>query len=380
MEQEFPQYNVKYGSSDKTMPWKGWWLEIEGDTKDMEAIDHVVYKLDPTFPNPVRRITDRSSNFRLNATGWGEFTISIIISLRDGRKSEIDYLASISYPKDEDVLKKQLGADTVAAPKSSAKFSLKKVILVAFLSLVILGIPAFAALISMHNSDKRKLESRYTVSEERRKKDSGNYTSEIVSLRDSLSKLQGDINNLTNGNSKRDADLEKLRAEIARLQLANRDLMASVNSCRADLATLSGRYAAKEKELQDSVNDFIRYRNKLNSLYSDIQLQVLRACTTDANRDSVYKRFDKRRLALKSTVDKIDSIIRAQNNMSPGLFKRRIKKEQMARLVEYAGSLKAMDAMLKEDLSFLQEMPETCSELKAVREVIREIIGRSAGQ
>jgi hypothetical protein len=64
--------------------WWHWavWLEADGETLD--SIESVEYILHPTFRDPVQHITDRSSHFRLNASGWGEFMIYIHIHLHDG--------------------------------------------------------------------------------------------------------------------------------------------------------------------------------------------------------------------------------------------------------------------------------------------------------
>ena len=42
--------------------WWKWWVWIDGPKEELDQIDHVVYTLHPTFPNPVRIVRDRSSN------------------------------------------------------------------------------------------------------------------------------------------------------------------------------------------------------------------------------------------------------------------------------------------------------------------------------
>lgn len=63
--------------------WK-WAVWLVGETTELDAIDHVVYTLHPTFPNPVRESRARRSGFRLTASGWGEFRIFIDVVKRTG--------------------------------------------------------------------------------------------------------------------------------------------------------------------------------------------------------------------------------------------------------------------------------------------------------
>jgi CheY-like chemotaxis protein len=60
--------------------WSAW---IETDT--LEEIDEVVYTLDPSFFNPVRRIRDRVSRFLLADTTSSAFTLFARIRFIDGR-------------------------------------------------------------------------------------------------------------------------------------------------------------------------------------------------------------------------------------------------------------------------------------------------------
>lgn len=49
----------------------------------------VTYKLHPTFPNPDIKVT--KAPFRLDRTGWGTFTVKIIVNLKDGKKVETEH-------------------------------------------------------------------------------------------------------------------------------------------------------------------------------------------------------------------------------------------------------------------------------------------------
>jgi transcription initiation factor IIF auxiliary subunit len=78
--------------------WK-WWLWIEGPDDELDAIDHVVYRLHNTFPEPVRRIDNRESKFRLETAGWGVFTIRIRVMGKDGRTlASLQHDLVLEYP------------------------------------------------------------------------------------------------------------------------------------------------------------------------------------------------------------------------------------------------------------------------------------------
>lgn len=75
---------IKQQTVLKSKDWWEWSVWLEGDKKHLDAIDHVVYTLHPTFPNPVVPISDRKTGFRLDSSGWGEFTIYLQINHKDG--------------------------------------------------------------------------------------------------------------------------------------------------------------------------------------------------------------------------------------------------------------------------------------------------------
>lgn len=62
---------IKQQTVPKGKDWWEWSVWLEGDKKQLDAIDHVVYTLHPTFPNPVVRVSNRKTGFRLDSSGWG---------------------------------------------------------------------------------------------------------------------------------------------------------------------------------------------------------------------------------------------------------------------------------------------------------------------
>jgi len=65
---------------------EGWWdwaVWLEGPLNELDEVEYVEYILHPTFPNPVKKISNRATNFRLNARGWGEFNIQVRVHLEN---------------------------------------------------------------------------------------------------------------------------------------------------------------------------------------------------------------------------------------------------------------------------------------------------------
>ena len=79
--------------------WR-WSIWLGGPDEEVAAVDHVVYTLHPTFPNPVRTVTDRSSRFRLDTAGWGTFLIYAKVVGRDKQEQHLQHQLELSYPDD----------------------------------------------------------------------------------------------------------------------------------------------------------------------------------------------------------------------------------------------------------------------------------------
>ena len=72
------------------------------DDAELDAIDHVVYTLHSTFPNPVRTVTDRRTRFRLETAGWGTFTIyARLVGKGRGTEQLLEHELDLRYPEDD---------------------------------------------------------------------------------------------------------------------------------------------------------------------------------------------------------------------------------------------------------------------------------------
>jgi transcription initiation factor IIF auxiliary subunit len=78
--------------------WWKWAVWIEGRDEALDRIDFVEWALDPTFPNPIRKIHNRASKFRLETGGWGMFPIVARVQLKDGQQTKLSHYLKLHYP------------------------------------------------------------------------------------------------------------------------------------------------------------------------------------------------------------------------------------------------------------------------------------------
>ncbi|MEV0275115.1 pYEATS domain-containing protein [Streptomyces sp. NPDC050610] len=58
-------------------------IALEGDTdSDLDRVADVVYHLHPTFRDPDRTVTDRSTGFALNTAAWGTFNLTADVHVK----------------------------------------------------------------------------------------------------------------------------------------------------------------------------------------------------------------------------------------------------------------------------------------------------------
>ncbi|MBR0960213.1 pYEATS domain-containing protein [Bradyrhizobium japonicum] len=69
----------------------GWSVWLEGSPEEIAAVEEVVWKLHPTFSSPEVRVTDRTSNFRLVRSGWGEFRIQADVRMNNGQNLALSH-------------------------------------------------------------------------------------------------------------------------------------------------------------------------------------------------------------------------------------------------------------------------------------------------
>lgn len=73
-----------------------WTIYLSGTQEALDAVQRVIYRLHPTFLDPIHEIDkeDRGSNekaFPFTATGWGTFNVGLTIMFDDGTVFDADH-------------------------------------------------------------------------------------------------------------------------------------------------------------------------------------------------------------------------------------------------------------------------------------------------
>ena len=80
--------------------WR-WTVYVAGPPHEIGNISCVVYRLHPTFPDPVQRVCnigDRKYPFALTATGWGTFGLLAHVEFSDGQSQDMVWYLDFSLP------------------------------------------------------------------------------------------------------------------------------------------------------------------------------------------------------------------------------------------------------------------------------------------
>jgi transcription initiation factor IIF auxiliary subunit len=78
-----------------------WEVYLEEPDAVLDQIDHVIYRLHETFPEPIRTVTNREERFALRSRGWGEFTLGVVVVYKDGSRESQRYRLDLSRAWDE---------------------------------------------------------------------------------------------------------------------------------------------------------------------------------------------------------------------------------------------------------------------------------------
>lgn len=78
--------------------WWTWAVWLDGDQGVLNEVDFVEWTLHPTFPTPIRKVHDRTSQFRLETAGWGVFPIIARVQMKDGTQVKLRHQLKLTYP------------------------------------------------------------------------------------------------------------------------------------------------------------------------------------------------------------------------------------------------------------------------------------------
>lgn len=91
-------YKIAQDSKYRGEDYWDWSVWIDANEQDLDKIDHVVYNLHFSFPDPVKIIKTRQNKFKLNASGWGTFTIFVRVNFKDETVLDLEHELELFYP------------------------------------------------------------------------------------------------------------------------------------------------------------------------------------------------------------------------------------------------------------------------------------------
>jgi len=86
--------------ADGRWDWSVW---IDGPDVELDQVESVRWVLDPTFREPIVRVEQRQSKFRLDSSGLGEFEINARVTAKDGRQQHLKHWLRLPGSEDESV-------------------------------------------------------------------------------------------------------------------------------------------------------------------------------------------------------------------------------------------------------------------------------------
>lgn len=81
-------------SKEVSEGWSDWSVWLSGPAEELNRVRSVTYRLHPTFPKPVQKVT-KGPDFRLRGGGWGEFTIRADVDLGNGEVARLEHWLSM---------------------------------------------------------------------------------------------------------------------------------------------------------------------------------------------------------------------------------------------------------------------------------------------
>ena len=76
-----------------------WSISLAASNEELDQVDKVIYHLHPTFRKSEVVKTNRSRNFRLDASGWGTFVVRIEIFYNDGNTEELRHRLKFDHER-----------------------------------------------------------------------------------------------------------------------------------------------------------------------------------------------------------------------------------------------------------------------------------------
>jgi len=91
---------------ERSWSWNVW---LEGPFAELDKVVSVKYFLHPTFRQPIRILTDKSTKFKLSSGGWGEFNINAEVLLEGKKKLMLNHWLKFDDEEKQEALKTTKG-------------------------------------------------------------------------------------------------------------------------------------------------------------------------------------------------------------------------------------------------------------------------------
>jgi len=99
-------------STSSRVDWWKWGVWIEASDAELDLVKAATWLLHPSFPQPERTVSDRTTKFRLDSAGWGTFMISCELQIEGGEDSVIlEHQLELEYPEGESRTPARKGVD-----------------------------------------------------------------------------------------------------------------------------------------------------------------------------------------------------------------------------------------------------------------------------
>ena len=92
------KFSIQQWEKYEGQDWWKWAVWIEAPDEALDSIEFVEWTLHPSFPNPIRKINNRASKFRLETGGWGVFQIVARVQTKDGIQTKLRHYLRLHYP------------------------------------------------------------------------------------------------------------------------------------------------------------------------------------------------------------------------------------------------------------------------------------------
>jgi transcription initiation factor IIF auxiliary subunit len=91
-------YRIAQDSKYVDEDWWKWWVWIEADDALLDKVSYVIYTLHFSFNDPVRKVDNRGSRFRMETEGWGVFRLYARVHLKDDTELSLQHDLVLNYP------------------------------------------------------------------------------------------------------------------------------------------------------------------------------------------------------------------------------------------------------------------------------------------